>query len=253
MTYEQLQMPGCGLTESPRKQSRYYRPDFRASRILLQEKVKGIVTSATYGEKLQDVSEKFVRDGSSVKIRRVYFQGRINGTLIEYCATLPKWGIVYRGECGELATSERLISENGCLLPLTTPTCQNSVRSAKFRQGRTPNLMEFVEKFPTPLASDAIRVRYSEESLIKVGTRRLEKGYTAAGCNLSEYVAVFPTPMATGWGNTGARKKLKKTQAEGIITAEECKKMQSGGGGKLNPTWVEWLMGFPLGWTDLDV
>lgn len=22
-------------------------------------------------------------------------------------------------------------------------------------------------------------------------------------------------------------------------------------GGELNPTWVEWLMGFPLGWTDL--
>jgi len=21
--------------------------------------------------------------------------------------------------------------------------------------------------------------------------------------------------------------------------------------GALNPTWVEWLMGFPLGWTDL--
>jgi hypothetical protein len=23
------------------------------------------------------------------------------------------------------------------------------------------------------------------------------------------------------------------------------------GSGALNPTWVEWLMGFPLGWTDL--
>ena len=23
-------------------------------------------------------------------------------------------------------------------------------------------------------------------------------------------------------------------------------------GGKLNPTWVEWLMGFPTGWTDLE-
>jgi hypothetical protein len=23
-------------------------------------------------------------------------------------------------------------------------------------------------------------------------------------------------------------------------------------GGKLNPEWVEWLMGFPIGWTDLD-
>ena len=25
-----------------------------------------------------------------------------------------------------------------------------------------------------------------------------------------------------------------------------------GGGGSLNPTWVEWLMGFPPGWTDLE-
>jgi hypothetical protein len=24
------------------------------------------------------------------------------------------------------------------------------------------------------------------------------------------------------------------------------------GGGSLNPTWVEWLMGFPTGWTDLE-
>ena len=28
--------------------------------------------------------------------------------------------------------------------------------------------------------------------------------------------------------------------------------MASGSGGQLNPTWVEWLMGFPLGWTDLS-
>jgi DNA (cytosine-5)-methyltransferase 1 len=25
----------------------------------------------------------------------------------------------------------------------------------------------------------------------------------------------------------------------------------AGNGGSLNPTWVEWLMGFPTGWTDL--
>lgn len=23
-------------------------------------------------------------------------------------------------------------------------------------------------------------------------------------------------------------------------------------GGQLNPTWVEWLMGFPIGWTELN-
>ena len=27
--------------------------------------------------------------------------------------------------------------------------------------------------------------------------------------------------------------------------------VSSGRRGGLNPTWVEWLMGFPLGWTDL--
>lgn len=26
----------------------------------------------------------------------------------------------------------------------------------------------------------------------------------------------------------------------------------NGAGGQLNPTWVEWLMGFPAGWTDLE-
>jgi hypothetical protein len=28
--------------------------------------------------------------------------------------------------------------------------------------------------------------------------------------------------------------------------------LNSVAGGKLNPQWVEWLMGFPIGWTDLD-
>jgi DNA (cytosine-5)-methyltransferase 1 len=34
-------------------------------------------------------------------------------------------------------------------------------------------------------------------------------------------------------------------------TIEEARQMGAGNGGKLNPTWVEWLMGWPLGWTDL--
>jgi hypothetical protein len=34
-------------------------------------------------------------------------------------------------------------------------------------------------------------------------------------------------------------------------TIEEARLMGAGNGGKLNPEWVEWLMGWPLGWTDL--
>jgi len=57
----------------------------------------------------------------------------------------------------------------------------------------------------------------------------------------------WPTPTAvtdTGgaalckWGGAGARAKLRR-----MVSPEELN-------GALNPTWVEWLMGFPLGWTD---
>jgi hypothetical protein len=42
---------------------------------------------------------------------------------------------------------------------------------------------------------------------------------------------------------------------EGNYPAERTRKtptLASLVGGKLNPTWVEWLMGWPLGWTDLN-
>lgn len=34
-------------------------------------------------------------------------------------------------------------------------------------------------------------------------------------------------------------------------TLNLCMKIKNETGGQLNPTWVEWLMGWPLGWTDL--
>ena len=49
----------------------------------------------------------------------------------------------------------------------------------------------------------------------------------------------LPTPSATDW--KGSRKVGQRrgqlSEAEGIV------------GGKLNPAFVEWLMGFPIGWT----
>jgi hypothetical protein len=47
-------------------------------------------------------------------------------------------------------------------------------------------------------------------------------------------------------GGTGSWELLKKN-----TTIEEARQMGAGNGGKLNPMWVEWLMGWPLGWTDL--
>ncbi len=120
------------------------------------------------------------------------------------------FGAVERTACGSLGKSETKT-------PLGTgSTCGTARGGYSIRK-----------TFPTPLSSDAIRVRYSEETLRRVGERRVRKEYKKGGLNLTEYVTVFP---------------MSKTSES----------MTAGNGGKLNPTWVEWLMGFPLGWTDLD-
>jgi hypothetical protein len=57
----------------------------------------------------------------------------------------------------------------------------------------------------------------------------------------------WPTPRTAGMcGGTGSWDLLKKN-----TSIEEARSMGAGNGGKLNPMWVEWLMGWPAGWTDL--
>lgn len=64
----------------------------------------------------------------------------------------------------------------------------------------------------------------------------------------------FPTPKCTGCaGGSGAIEKLKQLEKDGVITFDERRALQNGwNGGKLNPDWEEWLMGWPIGWTSLE-
>jgi DNA (cytosine-5)-methyltransferase 1 len=102
--------------------------------------------------------------------------------------------------------------------------------------------------FPTPSASgfeckDVDRLLERKEEC-----KAKHKNGNGFGLTLGQYVAVWPTPTAmnaTGgaalckWGGSGARAKLRAA-----ISPEELN-------GALNPTWVEWLQGFPLGWTEV--
>jgi hypothetical protein len=57
--------------------------------------------------------------------------------------------------------------------------------------------------------------------------------------------AVWRTPTAHDWKNhAGSTQVYLSDQVE--------QPSPSRNGGQLNPTWVEWLMGFPLGWTDCE-
>jgi hypothetical protein len=64
----------------------------------------------------------------------------------------------------------------------------------------------------------------------------------------------WPTPNA--WdGQRGPRSAenlaTKKHQITLVTAVKHSPTTDHQNGGRLNPTWVEWLMGWPLGWTDL--
>jgi hypothetical protein len=108
--------------------------------------------------------------------------------------------------------------------------------------------------------------------------QRLYDNETGRLCQkgLTQFVAMFPTPDAN-CGNRGPAKdpaaKHRPSGAQRQMTINDAVKMwptprafmhkdstTNRGksnlgevvGGQLNPMWVEWLMGFPLGWTDLE-
>jgi len=111
-------------------------------------------------------------------------------------------------------------------------------------------LEQVVQMFPTPVASDATR---------GADQRNREN---AGGPNLLSAVQMFPTPTSRDWKDTpgmamesvnpdGSRRDRTELLPGRIYSQipEEDRKSS----GQLNPTWVEWLMGYPLGWTDLEV
>ena len=66
-------------------------------------------------------------------------------------------------------------------------------------------------------------------------------------------MATFPTPAAS---DHHQRRKTANWRGEDLVSMvtemeEIGGNQQPKAGGALNPTWVEWLMGWPLGWTDL--
>jgi hypothetical protein len=62
----------------------------------------------------------------------------------------------------------------------------------------------------------------------------------------------FPTPQASDHRDRGNLNTpaIKRRQAKGKQLTLSMSVSETSG--QLNPTWVEWLMGYPSGWTDLE-
>ncbi len=174
------------------------------------------------GKKWLELSVKYDRDSHSWKTHQCLFQE----DLPQSSVTCPKWGMMRSGVLYRLRTAEHPTFANASGLSVGTPTASMRVRSDSFQEGR----------LPTPDANCENRGT-SKDPVAKTRPSGAQKQLS-----LNDVVKMYSTPTARDWKDNG------KSPAE---LARNSETLASQAGGKLNPMWVEWLMGWPIGWTDL--
>ena len=131
-----------------------------------------------------------------------------------------------------------------------TPTQDSaSERTKKYKQGGTP-LPLAVKMYPTPTASD-IEGGAAKDVQIKDGHffRENKKG-ERWGVKLRDAMEMYPTPTARDYKDLGYQPTWKPSRDKSVPrTVLKNNKP----GGKLNPTFVEFLMGFPMNWTKTEL
>ena len=104
--------------------------------------------------------------------------------------------------------------------------------------------------FPTPTTQET---EHPLAELTKTGRRKTKNGKTSHSLNLADTVKLFPTPMANevrlGYQKRDTGKKGTQKSLTTIVIDKEGG--QEKAIGQLNSEWVEWLMGYPIGWTDI--
>ena len=187
------------------------------------------------GNTWHESSVKFDPVSSSWKTHRCLWEEDLPWSSV----TLPKWGMMRDGVLWERTTPELPIEEKGSgywPTPVHSEARQGYQNRNNGKKGSQKSLTTMVvdrarKEWPTPVASDT-------------GIRK--KNYAQGGTPLSKAAWMWPTPAAQQQqggvqglvGGSGHREKMKKAGLHEMLT------------GSLNPNWVEWLMGWPVGWTD---
>lgn len=134
--------------------------------------------------------------------------------------SFSEWATALRAHCGQRRKLALPTDESGCSSLLPTPSACSYGSNKGGAAGRTG------------------KERHSLESMARK--------------------ALWPTPTATLGTNGGAVTPAKAREGGTLIEALSARTtwptpsgdgLATQVGGQLNPTWVEWLMGWPLGWT----
>ena len=256
---------------------------FRAKTFLALERAREYAEKeVAYGPSMRVSFAKFDPDSYSWKIPHFLFQE----DWASFSQTWPRWGMMRHGVCYRLNQWEPDTSETesgsprGDMAEFPTPTVNGNNNRAELSPKSGDGLNTAVRKlesWPTPQSHDA--------KSGMVGSHGWDRRGVGAQKNLNDMVLRYPSPCATdhkGAGKTGTpRDRLDYAIERGEtkshmyptpnidsmcggsgsyaqimqnpnLTDEEKRSMASGNAGQLNPDWVEWLMFWPVGWSDIE-
>jgi len=154
------------------------------------------------------------------------------GCSMKQCESFARWD----QDSLSWRTSQRCLLEGWVMFSEPWPrsgTMQNGIAY------RLPPLVRHTDEtacllFPTPKASDSERGGRGELLALVRGKKTRQ---------------MWPTMTVVSAEHPG---RVKKKQGQQTCLSMEVHSRQGTTSGALNPQWVEWLMGFPLGWTDCE-
>jgi hypothetical protein len=218
-----------GMTFKPLTESRgedllmWYREAFLAKTLVQRGGGQELTElGQACGVRWHELSAKYDLDLCSWRTHQCLWDEELHWSSV----TLPRWGMTVSGVLFQHPTAERPISETGSGYWLT-PTTMNIAPTESRREKRTKYRASVGRKdSPGSLAEQVMTPKF------------------------------WPTPCATDYKGSGKngelRDRLDYAVERGATKSNDYSlEVNLEAGGHLNPMWVEWLMGWPLGWTDL--
>lgn len=157
---------------------------------------------------------------------------------------LPSSGSIVGGRLYPPRKSAPRIADNGGGSLLPTPSASSYGTNKGGAAGRVgsarPSLETMARKnlWPTPRAADAGKNQRTVEGVAKEVARK------GSPQGLLSAVRLWPTPTASPNANRTTKPRPSETDGRG-----HGRTLSGEVGGQLNPTFVEWLMGYPIGWS----
>lgn len=201
-------------------------------------------SEAASGVKWLESSVRFDRPTSSWKTHRCLWEEDLDWSSV----TWPQWGMMLAGVLWERGTLALPTSatESGYW---PTPNCSNDrspcLHDAKLAWKGLPRangdkvqarLQDAAAYWPTPRASDG--ERGGRGDLIQAIRGNPNKHFK---------MPMWPTPRNRDWKDTGTVPPSRMEDPGKDTLGQRMARTEPGG--KLNPEWVEWLMGWPISWT----